>query len=166
MAEITSPYIKSKTFNCENLFNVLVQFPSELDEIKNQEHSTETIVRKPITCVISNKEIVHIGSENADANDTVAKIAEAKENIIAIYYVTPNPKRIGGVDYLQTTLLESHEDKVFRNLGLKLSLLIFNHIGLGKTPVYVYLTSDLRQEIQWEGDILKVLTAFKEHVKV
>lgn len=67
---------------------------------------------------------------------------------------------------MQTTILESHEDQIIRNLGLKLSMLIFRQVGLSKTPIYLYLTSDLRENVQWEADIFQILTAFKQSVKI
>lgn len=157
MDEFERKNIISKTFNCDDLFHVLVQYPIELTDIKKDD---DTIVRKPITCFVSNKKIIPFNQEN------VTQLNEAKEKINSIYYITPNPKKIGGTDYLQTTILESHEDQIIRNLGLKLSMLIFRQVGLSKTPIYLYLTSDLRENVQWEADIFQILTAFKQSVKI
>ncbi|XBW35948.1 hypothetical protein QEN19_001521 [Hanseniaspora menglaensis] len=149
-------FVLSKTINCEDLIHVLVQYPEELKQNKQDEYKPN-FIKKPITCFVSNKEIIQ-------QKENVGKITN--EKIDCIYYITPNPKKIGGEDYLQTTLMESHEDQTIRNLGLKLSMLIFRQLGLSKTPVYLYLIADVKNNIQWEGDILQILTAFKSNVKI
>lgn len=154
--EASNSGIISKSFNCDELFHVLVQFPKELEDVTE----ATSMVRKPITCFVSNKEQSSFNGNNASTMN------EANEQIEYVYFTTPNPKKIGEEDHFQTTLVETREDQIMRSLGLKLSMLIFRQVGLSKTPVYLYLTSDLRENVQWEGDVISLLTACKKTVRL
>lgn len=154
--EAVSSGIISKSFNCDELFHVLVQYPKELELVTE----ATNIVRKPITCFVSNKSQSSFDGKNG------SQMNLANEQIQYAYFTTPNPKKIGGEDHFQTTLLESREDQIMRSLGLKLSMLIFRQVGLSKTPVYLYLTSDLRESVQWEGDVISFLAACKKTVRL
>ncbi|KAL6933450.1 hypothetical protein ACO0R3_002557 [Hanseniaspora guilliermondii] len=144
--------LTTKVLDCDGAAYIMVQYPSILDELRTSDEIINKSIRNPITCVISKAKIKKLEKQDNQPFSTTDEIS-------SIYYLTPNPKRIGGTDYIETTILEENEK--YKHFASRINMLLYKQVGLKKTPVFLYLTNKLAASIDNDVDIYQILSVIK-----
>lgn len=142
----------TKTLDCDGQAYIMVQYPSVLDDLRTSNEIINKSIRFPITCIISKGKI-----KKLEEKDNLP--LSTSDDISSIYYLAPNPKRIGGTEYIETTILEENEK--YKHLASRINMLLYKQVGLKKTPVFLYLTSQLAASLDNDVDIYQLLSLIK-----
>lgn len=144
----------TKILDCDGKASLIVQYPLILDKIRNENHDDIRTVNKPIICTICRNRVQKVEVGEGSINST-----KSSENIKSIYYITPNPKKIGGTDFMESTILE--ENQIYKHVASRINMLLFKQVGLGKTPVFLYMTDRIAASIDRDVDIYTILSNIK-----
>lgn len=144
--------LTTKVLDCDGQAYIMVQYPSVLDDLRSSIETINKSIRNPITCIISKGQIKKLEGKDKLPLST-------SDDISSIYYLTPNPKRIGGTDYIETTILEENEK--YKHLASRINMLLYKQVGLKKTPVFLYLTGQLAASLDNDVDIYQILSVIK-----
>lgn len=146
--------IITKILDCDGMASILVQYPVILDKLRNENNAELKAVNKPIICTISRNKVQKLEAGDRPLNTTLSS-----EAIKSIYYITPNPKNLGGTNFIESTILEENES--YKHFASRINMLIFQQVGLGKTPVFLYMTDKIPASIDREVDIYQILSKIK-----